>query len=98
MTWNVFLNVEKSYENEWTNTVQFSKHSCEQCGKIFTRVGTLSRHKKTVHGGVKYSCNHCDREYTQSGDLAKHLKTKHSTTTDTSYRTYQLNNSRCDNL
>ena len=45
---------------------------------IFTQVGTLSRHKKTDHGGVKYSWNHCEREYTQSGDLTKHVKTKHS--------------------
>ena len=65
---------------------------------IFTQVGTLSRHKKTDHGGVKYSWNHCEREYTQSGDLAKHVKTQHSTTADISYQTYQLSNPRCDNL
>ena len=72
------FDIKNSYENEFPNSGQFSKHSCEQCGKIFTQVGTLSRHKKTVHGGVKYSCNHCEREYTQSGDLTKHVKTKHS--------------------
>ena len=52
--------------------------SCKECEKTYNHSGTLHRHKKTVHGGVRYCCEHCQREFSQSGHLSAHIRTLHS--------------------
>ena len=67
--------------NDIMKTGQIDKLSCEQCEKTFTQPGTLNRHKKTVHGGVRYFCDQCQRKFSQSGKLSQHIKIVHSSST-----------------
>ena len=32
------------------------KYACPQCNKQFTQKGTLQKHEKSLHNGMKYSC------------------------------------------
>ena len=39
--------------------------------------GNLSRHKQSVHEGIKCYCSKCDKQFTQKGTLAKHIQSVH---------------------
>ena len=46
--------------------------------KSFTQAGTLRRHIKTVHEGIKnYRCNYCGNCFTRADSLELHVKTIH---------------------
>ena len=37
-----------------------SMMQCEHCKKIFTQIGSLNRHVKTIHEGIRYRCTNCN--------------------------------------
>ena len=44
---------------------------------LTTKKGSLRKHIKTIHEGVKFPCEQCDYKATQKGDLLRHIKSKH---------------------
>ncbi|XP_045629270.1 zinc finger protein 671 [Ursus americanus] len=47
-------------------------HKCIECGKLFTRKDTLTRHQRIHTGERPYECNKCGKFFSQSCDLFKH--------------------------
>ena len=54
---------------------------CEICEKELSN-GAMSRHKKSIHDGVKYPCKYCDYQATISQNLDRHIKAKHTSSVD----------------
>ena len=78
--YQVTLTPSEPFENDFSANSGNDKVGhlfCNEWEKTFTQPGTLNRHKKTVHGGVRYSCEQCEKEFSQSGDLSKHIKRMH---------------------
>ena len=53
-------------------------HVCKSCGKMFAESSSLSRHKKSIHDGVKYPCKYCDYQATIRQNLDRHVTVKHT--------------------
>ncbi|XP_059008354.1 zinc finger protein 671 isoform X3 [Mustela lutreola] len=47
-------------------------HRCFECGKLFTRKDTLTRHQRIHTGERPYECSKCGKLFSQSCDLFKH--------------------------
>ena len=45
--------------------------------QLMTEPGSLRRHAKAKHEGVKYDCNQCDFQSGYRADLTIHIKSKH---------------------
>ena len=54
-----------------------NKYECDQCQNTYSRLGSLSNHKQSVHEGVKYDCDKCDHQATRKGDLKRHVQSNH---------------------
>ena len=50
---------------------------CSYCVYKSSHAGTLNRHVKAVHEGVKYQCQHCNFEAKQTFQLKAHVKRNH---------------------
>ena len=50
---------------------------CPECGAEYFDRGTMVRHYRSKHEGVKYPCNQCDYQATQQGSLQTHNHFKH---------------------
>lgn len=47
---------------------------CDECDQSFRRFTNLTRHKKTVHRGVRsHACKQCDKCYSSKQGLKKHM-------------------------
>ena len=53
------------------------KYSCDICGHLVGQKGTLARHKKSVHDGVKFCCSQCNYQANTKGNLARHKRAVH---------------------
>ena len=54
-----------------------AKYQCRHCDKSFTQPGTLNRHVKVIHAGVRYQCSKCEYEATYQQALKKHSAKSH---------------------
>ena len=60
-----------------------SHHKCKLCNRTFSQSGTLRRHIKTVHGGVKsHNCETCGKSFSRAANLKKHISAVHEGTKD----------------
>lgn len=51
---------------------------CKSCGKVLADFASLSRHKRSIHDGVKYPCKYCDYQATYYRNLDRHVAAKHT--------------------
>ena len=49
----------------------------QQCVYQATTKGSLIKHQRIVHEGVKYFCRQCGKQFTQKSKLSQHQKTMH---------------------
>ena len=52
-------------------------YPCDQCDYKSQHKGSVVRHLKSKHEGVKYPCDQCDYKTTNKRNLLRHLKSKH---------------------
>jgi len=50
---------------------------CYHCDKSFSQSGTLNRHIKSVHEGIRYQCDYCEYAGTTTTCLKRHLANRH---------------------
>ena len=50
---------------------------CKMCGSVFSQLGGLNQHVKSVHEGKKYNCDQCDYKATQPSSIKIHKQVKH---------------------
>jgi len=55
-----------------------SEFECKECGKFFSRLQNLKRHKVVVHFGIKaFVCRLCKNNFASRGNLKHHLISVH---------------------
>ena len=52
-------------------------HPCNKCNKQFQKRGSLFRHMRSVHEGIKFPCNDCGYKATRNEDLQSHIQSVH---------------------
>ena len=50
---------------------------CKMCGSVFSQLGGLNQHVKSVHEGKKYDCDQCEYRATQPSSIKIHKQVKH---------------------
>ena len=69
---NLYMGQIMEEEAEPTKTFK-----CYHCEKSFSQSGTLNRHIKSVHEGIRYQCDYCDYAGTTTTCLKRHLANRH---------------------
>ena len=73
--------IDESFEDSrkgMDTTGNQSKVKCKHCDKTFTQSGTLNRHVKVLHEGVRYQCSKCEYAATSQQSLKQHSVKFHS--------------------
>ena len=73
---NPVLKQEDGFEGP-ANEESLENLTCELCVKKFATAGSLRRHIKVQHQGVRIPCNFCDAQFTQGNALQRHMISKH---------------------
>ena len=60
-----------------TNKDKFGMYPCNKCEKQYTNSGSLFKHLKSVHEGMKYPCNQCQKVFLRKDHLLRHIKNAH---------------------
>jgi uncharacterized Zn-finger protein len=47
---------------------------CENCGKHFTRISNLNRHKRTAHGSELSKCQTCGKSFNRRDSYLRHVR------------------------
>ena len=71
---------EMNVSNNIDVATAYEKMKCKHCNKTFTQSGTLNRHVKVVHEGVRYQCFQCEYAATSQYILRQHITKFHSET------------------
>lgn len=50
------------------------QHQCNECGKVYKHLGTLSVHKKMHLGEFNYKCEYCDKVFYLAEYYNRHLR------------------------
>ena len=50
-----------------------AKQQCEECGSLFARKYTLSRHKQMFHGAGNFTCEQCGKKFANIARLEYHI-------------------------
>ncbi|XP_023315925.1 GDNF-inducible zinc finger protein 1-like [Trichogramma pretiosum] len=53
-------------------------HSCNTCGKTFTRLDVLKRYIKSVHDKIIHKCVICGKKFSDKCTLKKHIDVAHN--------------------
>ena len=76
-----FISKEEKLSTQLIDTMNqishTSKYQCTHCDYSTTHKGTLNRHEKSIHEGVKLVCSHCDYQAKTQGQLKQHIQSKH---------------------
>jgi uncharacterized C2H2 Zn-finger protein len=51
------------------------EYKCNECSKVYSHKGSLSRHMKVHTTGKQHKCPLCDRRFYQAGNLRIHIRT-----------------------
>lgn len=54
-----------------------TRHSCEDCGKVFPRASALKIHVQKDHNGRRWACDECGKEFMHNTSLRKHVRAVH---------------------
>ncbi|KAJ7617775.1 hypothetical protein FB45DRAFT_932656 [Roridomyces roridus] len=78
-----------TYDEEEVETVtapptKRKRHSCNLCGKLFTRPSSLRTHTNTHTGAMPFRCTHpnCGRRFNVQSNMRRHMRTHPSTDGD----------------
>ena len=53
-------------------------YTCDQCGKITSRLMSLQNHIKAVHQKIrKFSCKECDKSFAYHNSFNNHVNSAH---------------------
>ncbi|XP_037834246.1 zinc finger protein 568-like isoform X2 [Kryptolebias marmoratus] len=57
------------------HTDERKPYACDSCGRSFSHLSSLNRHKKVHLQGKAYSCKLCDKTFKQNSLLLSHIRT-----------------------
>ena len=76
-TCNCVFTSEESLRVHLANNCLHGSHFCDECGKIFSHLRNLKRHKESCNVNVKvkvYACEVCNKSYSRLDNLKRHAK------------------------
>ena len=53
------------------------KYPCGKCEYQATTKGSVDRHRKSVHEGIRYPCRQCEYQAATKGNLERHRRSIH---------------------